>query len=267
MKLLAGMIVGLLVCVPLHADDTLENFLGMQFVRIPAGEFLMGTPQLEAALMEVPEPKPGELEDETPAHRVVISSPFYIGQTEVTQKHWLRVMENRPGPEARWNRDDWGSLPVGSVSWFMAQRFVEEINQMDSKFRYRLPTEAEWEYVARAGSESLRPVSLENLEEHAWFINNSDDVVHPVATRRPNQFGIHDMLGNVWEWTADWYSPDAYTASMRTDPDGPDSGRFRVRRGGSYHCPLHLVRPGYRSADKPGTTYDVVGFRLIAEPR
>ncbi len=244
----------------------IENDLGMRFVPIPAGEFSMGTADPAAARMEIPDPKPDDVLDETPAHRVRISRPFYLGETEVTQEVWYRVMGNQPGPEAYWARPDWRRLPVAAASWLMAERFVAELNARDPDYRYRLPTEAEWEYAARAGSAGLRPMPAEELPEHAWFIANSGDEPQPVATRRPNAFGLYDLLGNVWEWVDDWYAGDTYSAGMRTDPRGPAGGRAKVRRGGSYHCPIHLVRPGYRAANPPDTRYTVLGFRLVAEP-
>lgn len=267
MKLLLAFLFTCLLSLPAHASDIIENFLGMRFIKIPAGEFIMGTDDLTSAVMEIPEPEKNALTDETPAHTVVISKAFYLAQTEVTQQQWFKVMENKPGPDEVWQREDWKSLPAVSVSWFMAQRFVEEINKMDDEYRYRLPTEAEWEYVAKDGVNALRPVELEELEDHAWFINNSKDVPQPVATRKPNRFGVYDMMGNVWEWVDDWYAADTYTKEKRTDPTGPANGRSKVRRGGSYHCPLHLTRPGYRSANPPGTSYEVLGFRVIAEAR
>jgi sulfatase modifying factor 1 len=246
---------------------TIENKTGMNFVLVPAGEFVMGLADRDEALMEVIEPKDNELMDELPAHRVVISKPFYMGRTEVTQQQWKKIMENQPGPEAFWNRKDWTSLPVVSVSWFMANRFVEELNKIDTEYKYRLPTEAEWEYVARAGSNELRPFSEDELNEQAWFIGSSGDVVHPVATRKANVFGVYDMLGNVWEWVDNWYAADAYKNAKLKNPSGPIDGFSKVRRGGSYHCPLHMTRPGYRSANKPGTRYEVVGFRVVAETK
>lgn len=261
------LLLSMLLLHPAKASDTIENFLGMRFIKIPAGEFIMGTEDLTSAIMEIPEPEKNALADETPAHTVVISKAFYIAETEVTQAQWYKVMENKPGPDANWQRDEWRSLPVVSVNWFMAARFVEEINKMDDKHRYRLPTEAEWEYVAKDGINELRPVSIDELEDYAWFINNSKDITQAVATRKPNRFGVYDMTGNVWEWVADWYAADSYASSAKNDPVGPAEGLSKVRRGGSYHCPQHLLRPGYRAVGKPGTVYEVNGFRIIAEPR
>lgn len=248
------------------ASEILENNWGMKFVKIPAGEFKMGLGDYASALMDVPEPKENELKDELPQRLVKITKDFHIGQTEITQSQWLAIMENRPGPDNLWNQEGWQALPVASVSWFMAQRFVEEINKMDTGLKYRLPTEAEWEYVARAGSENLRPVSIEVLEDYAWFINNSGDVPKTVGSRKPNVLGVHDMLGNVWEWVGDWYAADTYSKTS-IDPQGPAEGVSKVRRGGSYHCPLHLIRPGYRAANRPGMAYEVTGFRVVAEKR
>jgi len=253
--------------VSVFASETISNQWGMTFVNIPAGSFQMGLKDYTDALMEVPEPGDRELKDELPRHRVKINHNFYIAQTEVTQKQWLTIMQNRPGPTKFWQQGGWENLPVVSVNWFMAARFVEEINKLDKQYRYRLPTEAEWEYVARAGSDELRPVEIESLEDYAWFINNSGDVQHAVASKKPNAYGVYDMLGNVWEWVDDWYASDAYSQVSNIKNTGPESGRSKVRRGGSYHCPMHQVRPGYRGANKPGVAYEVTGFRLIAEKK
>ncbi len=246
--------------------DMIKNALGMKFVYIPAGSFRMGTPDTTVVVQEMDEPDAGAFEDESPAHSVTLSRSFLLGQTEVTQKQWLTVMENRPGPVENWQGKDWERLPVVSVSWNMARRFAEELSSLDPDYRYRLPTEAEWEYAARAGGEGVRPMPIEELTDSAWFIANSGDSPHPVATRRPNAWGLHDMLGNVWEWVADWYAPNTYAdGAQRTDPVGPAAGPSRVRRGGSYHCPLYQTRPGYREANAPETAYSVIGFRLVAE--
>jgi sulfatase modifying factor 1 len=174
----------------------------------------------------------------------------------------------RPGGPASgaWQRDDWRTLPVVSVTWLDVQHFIKALDERTPGITYRLPTEAEWEYAARAGTEGLRPMPVDKLPDYAWYIENSGDEVHPVATRKANTWDLHDMFGNVWEWTADWYAPDYYAKAPDTSPQGPADGNKKLRRGGSYHCPIHLVRPGYRSADAPTQTYSVVGFRLVAEP-
>ena len=257
----------LVITSPLAAaEEDFTNALGMRFVRIPAGEFTMGSADLDEILFELPGGKSMQVQDETPAHRVIFPKPFYLGQTEVTQAQWYAVMGTRPGPDTHWNRTDWEQLPVVSVTWHDVQRYLLTLNKRDTSARYRLPTEAEWEYAARAGSQGLRPFPAGELVDHAWYIDNSGDTVKPVATRSPNPWGLHDMLGNVWEWTHDWYSPDYYVHSPAELPQGPTTGSKKIRRGGSYHCPIHLVRPGYRSADTPETRYSVIGFRLIAIP-
>ncbi len=244
-----------------------RNYLGMSFVKIPAGQFQMGTTQVKEAKAEFPKLKANDVVDETPAHRVNIDQDFYLGKTEVTQDVWFRVMENKPGPAAYWQADNWQQLPMTAASWYMAERFVQELSKLDQDYDYRLPTEAEWEYAARAGSSGLRPVDSLDLDDVAWFINNSADHPQPVATREANAFGLYDMLGNVWEWVDDWYAPDTYSAETRINPTGPKGGISKVRRGGSYHCPIHLVRPGYRAASKPEISYSVQGFRVVAIPR
>ena len=244
----------------------LVNELGMTFAAVPAGEFIMGTHDLEAAAMERPDGEIAQIRDETPPHRVRFPEPFWLGRTEVTQDQWLKVMGTRPGPEAHWQREDWRTLPVVSVTWFDVQRFITALEERTPGITYRLPTEAEWEYAARAGTQGLRPMPIDKLPDYAWYIENSGDVVQPVATRKANTWGLHDLFGNVWEWTADWYAPDYYANTPVVAPQGPADGNKKLRRGGSYHCSIHLVRPGYRSANAPTQAYSVVGFRLAAEP-
>ena len=251
-----------------YAENITTNDIGMSFVKIPAGYFQMGITEDERQIVidEMEKPDFEAFRDEQPQHKVKISKDFLLGQTEVTQSQWLEVMENRPGPKDYWQKSDWKLLPVVSVSWNMVKRFTEELSKMDAKYNYRLPTEAEWEYAARAGSNELRPVANEKLKDYAWNFQSSGDIPHPVASLKANAFGVHDMLGNAWEWVADWYAPDTYTESLKTDPTGPEKGKSRVRRGGSYHCPLFQTRPNYRSANTPDTTYSVIGFRVVAEP-
>jgi len=250
----------------LNADNNLSNDLGMVFVNIPAGHFKMGITEDERqlAIDEMEKPDFDAFIDEQPQHTVKISNSFLLSKTEVTQRQWLTVMENRPGPKESWQKENWQVLPVVSISWFMAKRFTEELSKMDAKYNYRLPTEAEWEYAARAGNKRLRPVSKDSLNDYAWHFQNSGDVPHPVGSLKANAFGVHDMLGNVWEWVADWYAPKTYIKTKRVDPVGPEKGTSRVRRGGSYHCPLFQIRPNYRSANTPETDYSVIGFRVVA---
>ncbi|MDH3971689.1 MAG: SUMF1/EgtB/PvdO family nonheme iron enzyme, partial [Gammaproteobacteria bacterium] len=130
-----------------------------------------------------------------------------------------------------------------SSSWYMAARFVEELNKLDGDHRYRLPSEAEWEVAARAGSTGPGPMPVENPDEYACFINNSGDKPQVVARRKVNAFGVCDMPGNVRERVDDRYGANSY-ARLAADPLGPAKGFSRVRRGGSCYCPLHLLRPG-----------------------
>lgn len=237
----------------------------MDFVSLPPGEFVMGATDETAALFELPDGDASQIADERPAHRVRISRGFELARTETTQGQWFDLMKTRPGPAAFWKRRDWRELPVVSVSWNDAQRFVAALNKRENTTRYRLPTEAEWEYAARAGTSGLRPFPDEQLADHAWFLGNSGDVPQPVATRQANAWGLYDMLGNAWEWVADRYAEGAYTVLPVIDPVNVQTGDKRVRRGGSYHCEPHLVRPGYRAADAPDTRYSVLGFRVLRE--
>ena len=263
MKNIIIFIITLLSINPVNAE---VNQWGMEFFKIPEGEFNMGLSDPWEVMDEMVEPDPNKFNDESPSHLVVISKPFLLSSTEVTQGQWLDIMNTKPGPPKNWERDNWKTYPVTGISWSKAVAFIEEINRIDKHYQYRLPTEAEWEYAARAGSNNLRPFPLEKLDEHAWFIGNSEDQTHPVATKKANDYGLYDMLGNVWEWTNDWYSPKTYTAEKRINPTGPENGRSKVRRGGSFHCPLYQVRPGYRSANAIDVAYSVLGFRLVAIP-
>ena len=242
-----------------------RNQWGMEFVEVPAGSFQMGLKDAWEIVDEMEEPDPDKFNDEMPVHTVEITKPFLLGTTEVTQAQWLAIMNTKPGPDENWNAKNWRDLPVTGISWNRAASFIETINKLDDKFDYRLPTEAEWEYAARAGNNDTRPISLDKLNEYAWFIHNSNDHLHPVATLKPNVWGLYDMLGNLWEWTNDWYSPSTYAQGNRVDPFGPSKGRSKVRRGGSFHCPLYQVRPGYRAANETDVAYSVLGLRVVAE--
>jgi formylglycine-generating enzyme required for sulfatase activity len=213
----------------------------IEFVRIPAGEFPMGSENGDA--------------DEKPVHRVRITKAFEIGKYEVTQAQWGKVMGNNPsqfkGPD----------LPVESVSWGDIQDFLQKLNAMNDGYRYRLPTEAEWEYAARAGSTG----DSEELASTAWYDGNSDKQTHPVGTKRPNAWGLYDMLGSVWEWCQDWYDESYYRSSPEPDPPGPGSGQARVIRGGSWLTPSSFCRAASRSRSVLGAGDASMGFRLVRE--
>lgn len=253
------------LAIPASAAETWRNGHGMEFVAIPQGEFLMGsTPEeLDKVLFEMEAADMIQIKDEAPRHKVKISKPYWLGRTEITQEQWLKVMKTKPGPAEHWSRPDWKTLPMVTTSWNMAQQFVAKLSKLDKRYRYRLPTEAEWEYAARAGSNELRPMPVEQLGEYAWMLSNSGDVQHPVATRKPNAFGLYDMLGNAWEWVDDRYSE--YSPSAKTDPVGPKNSKRPIRRGGSYHCPLYQMRPAFRTPDPhQDIKYTVTGFRVVA---
>ena len=252
--------------------ESLISEIDFKFSTIPAGQFVIGTTDIKQALADLPEPKAAMIDDETPAHMVSFKSSFLLSQTEVTQKFWHEVMHSKPGPVKNWQAENWQQLPVVSISWNAANEFINKLNQQSLKFRYRLPTEAEWEYAARAGSSELRPFTLLEMDEYAWYINSSNDEAQPVAQLKANDWGLYDMYGNVWEWVSDWYNPATYAnrakgKSTTVSPRGPEQGIKKIRRGGSYHCPPHLIRPAYRAADSLDKAYSVLGFRLIAEKK
>jgi sulfatase modifying factor 1 len=252
----------------LHAESAVtQPDIGLKFVTIPAGQFIMGTADLKQALADLPDTEAAMIKDETPAHTVIFEKSFQLSQTEVTQKVWLDIMGSKPGPAINWQAENWQQLPVVSVSWNAAEKFITKLNQRADHRHYRLPTEAEWEYAARAGSTDLRPFAKIEMDEYAWYINSSNDEVQPVAQLKANKWGLYDMYGNVWEWVADWYSPSTYTESAKISPQGPQQGTKKVRRGGSYHCPPQLIRPAYRAADTTDKAYSVQGFRLVVENR
>jgi len=203
---------------------------------------------------------PGDAEcyaEEKPAHRVVITRAFEFGKYLVTQAQYEAVTAaNRSYSAGR-------GLPVAGVSWDDAQKFCLVLNGKRDGYHYRLPTEAEWEYAARAGDSSCR---YGPLVEVAWFHDNSGGTTHPVGEKKPNGFGLYDTLGNLWEWVQDWYGVDYYSHSPESDPKGPGSGEFRVSRGGSWRgIARGLTRVSSRYSLKPSVRSIVVGFRCARE--
>ncbi len=215
----------------------------MEFVKIPAGSFMMGCSQGDTECHQ----------EEKPSHKVTITRPFELGKYQVTQAEYEAVMGANPSFHQGTN------LPVEGVSWHDAQKFCDTLNAKRDGHRYRLPTEAEWEYAARAGDASPRYGSL---VEVAWFHDNSEGKTHPVGEKKSNAFGLYDTLGNVWEWVEDWYAADYYGHSPQNDPKGPDSGEFRVSRGGSWRgIARGLARVSSRYSLKPSVRSIVIGFR------
>jgi len=253
------------VVLPISYSQASQN--NIEFVSIPAATFIMGTSDLEDALIEIPPDNPIPISDEQPAHKVFIS-PFEIGKYEVTQQQWLALMGTKPGPDSHWQHQKWKMLPVVSVSWEMTQQFIQKLNADSKQYHYRLPTEAEFELVLRDGSTELRPFEVEDMDNYAWTITNSKDTPQPVGQLMPNSFGVYDTFGNAWEWVNDWYQDDAYAKHSKSKPKVKSNlSNKKVRRGGSYHCAAHIVRSGYRAADKPTQRYSVLGFRLVRDKR
>jgi formylglycine-generating enzyme required for sulfatase activity len=217
------------------------NPLNIEFVTIPAGQFDMGSNT--------------GYSDEKPVHRVVISKSFQLGKYEITQGQWKAVMGSNP---SYFTGDD--NLPVEQVSWNDVQLFIDKMNARNDGYRYRLPTEAEWEYACRAGTTGDY---AGNLDQMGWYSSNSGGRTHAVGTKTPNPWGLYDMHGNVWEWVQDWYGYGAYPSGTVTDPTGPSSGSYRVARGGSWGGSAPYCRSARRSSSGPGLRSGSLGFRLL----
>jgi sulfatase modifying factor 1 len=249
--------------LPTHSfEKAFTNSLGMEFVLIPAGTFVMGSP--------VDELNRGESEIQ---HKMTITKPFYIQTTEVTLKQWRAVMgkkffRRRKGPD---------SMPVDRVSWHDGIKFIKKLNQLNEGI-YRLPIEAEWEYAARAGSTTAYSWGNDIDCNKAMYGNSmKHDVCQlyiksvklelgrpaPVKSYQPNAWGLYDMHGNVWEWVMDRHGE--YSSAPAVDSRGPDSGMMRIRRGGSWFKYDYSCRSANRSKGHPATRYRTTGFRVVRE--
>ena len=219
--------------------DPFINSLGMKFVLIPAGTYTMGAHGARQG------------------RQVTISQPFYLGKYAVTQAQWMAIMGTNP---SRFPGED---HPVESVSWDDVQVFIRTLNASEGRQKYRLPTEAEWEYAARAGATTAYCFGSDarHLDAYAWYAANARGTTHPVGQRQPNAWGLHDMHGNVWEWVQDWYG--TYPAAPARDPQGPATGAHRVRRGGGWHSDAQECSAAYRSTIKAGDCYSTLGVRLL----
>ncbi|HEX5235296.1 MAG TPA: formylglycine-generating enzyme family protein [Silvibacterium sp.] len=244
----------------IHRDYIQLGKSRLAIVRIPAGTFLMGTDKVLRAddHWNACSNCPSRNDVERPAHRVTISQGFWMGEFPVTQQQWQDVMSANPsyfrgaGPEA----------PVEQVSWKDVQQFLAKVNAMQVRWTLRLPTEAEWEYAARAGStgETYSP-----LDSIAWYSENGSHTTHPVGQKLPNAFGLYDMLGNVWQWCQDWFGP--YSTEPSIDPKGPSTGETRITRGGCFYCDSVHERAARRNRDLEDHSSQSIGFRVVAVPR
>lgn len=221
------------------------NGVSFDMMKVEAGTFTMG------ATSEMKDPE----DDEMPAHQVTLTNGYYIGKTEVTQALWKAVMGNNP---SEFKGDN---LPVECVSWNDCKEFISKLNSMTGE-NFRLPTEAEWEFAARGGNNSnhYQYSGSNNIDDVAWYVCNSGDKTHAVATKQPNEIGIYDMSGNVLEWCADYWGN--YSSSSQTNPTGPSSGSCRVGRGGSWYDVARICRSSFRDGDDPDNLRIVLGFRL-----
>jgi formylglycine-generating enzyme required for sulfatase activity len=271
-RLLVGSLAGLSVLA--QSPNPAKNAIGMEFVKIAPGEFVMGCSTGDNDCNA----------DEQPAHRVQITKAFEIGKYEVTQAQWQAVMGSNPSTI---KGDD---HPVETVSKNDAHDFLAHLNARSDGYRYRLPTEAEWEYAARAGTTGTHAVSLDDV---AWYSANSEDETHPVGKKKPNAWGLYDMLGNVREWVEDVFVRDFYSTSPLADPTGPQAGsqggrggppgrggprggpagrggpmrQLPIMRGGAWDNPASYLRVSARyHYYGPTLRVSDIGFRVAREP-
>ncbi len=258
------------------------NSIAMRFVLVPAGDFLMGATPEESAWAVQAGKQQGEpmwyferIPCEMPRHPVRISRPFLLAIYEVTQGEFEQIMGTNPSTFCKSGKradrlagQDTNRLPVDSVSWDDAAEFCRRLSALPkeqaARRTYRLPTEAEWEYACRAGSTSRWCCGDDEarLEQHAWFRQNSNAMPHPVGEKKPNAFGLYDMLGNMREWCMDHFGFDYYRQSPAIDPLGPPSGN-PVCRGGAFSHGATYLRPAFRHTEKPSHRSLDQGFRVV----
>lgn len=236
----------LMVVMQLNAENIVDSF-GFEFVKIPSGSFMMG----RDASVE----KGGY--DEVPRRKVHVES-FAMQTTEVTQSQWIKVMKSNPSFFKDKNR------PVEQVSWHDAEEFIKKLNQLAGADIYRLPTEAEWEYAARAGSQTTYIFGNDRsqLDSYAWTIANSEKTTHLVAQKKPNKWGLYDITGNVWEWCQDWYNNSYKNVPSDGSANTKGEQKYRVLRGGGWNGRGYL-RVAFRSFSDPDFRGDEIGFRLV----
>ena len=223
-----------------------KNGINIEMVKVEAGSFNMG------ATPEMQDPDT----DEKPVHRVTLTNNYYIGKYEVTQALWKIVMGSNP------SNSKGDNLPVEQVSWNDCQDFISKLNAMTGK-RFRLPSEAEWEYAARGGKKSrgYQYSGSNTIGDVAWYDGNNSSMTHAVGTKQPNELGLYDMTGNVWEWCQDWY--DSYSSSPQTNPIGAVSGSYRVFRGGGINSSARFCHSSIRFDNSPAFRSFILGLRLV----
>lgn len=218
-------------------------------IKVEGGTFTMGATKEQGS----------NHSNQRPTHKVTLST-YYIGETEVTQELWEAVMGNNP------SKFKGAKLPVENVSWNECQQFISKINQLTGR-KFRLPTEAEWEFAARGGkaSKGYKFAGSNNADAVAWHSGNSNNTTHKVGTKTANELGIYDMCGNVWEWCQDWFGD--YSSSAQTNPKGASSGTDHLNRGGAWCHEPKFATVFYRgTSGKPDRKVDNLGFRLVLEP-
>ena len=224
--------------------------INMMMVYVEGGTFQMG------ATSEQGSSDPDS--DEKPVHYVTLDS-YYIAETEVAQAQWRAVMGTNP---SYFTGDD---RPVECVSWNDAQEFCRRLSELTGK-TYTLPTEAQWEYAARGGNKSkgYKYSGSNTIGDVAWYESNSSSTTHSVKQKQPNELGLYDMSGNVWEWCSDWY--DSYSSFSQTNPTGPSSGSDRVLRGGGWYDVARICRVSNRGSNYPSSRLSCNGFRVVCFP-
>jgi formylglycine-generating enzyme required for sulfatase activity len=238
------------------AATSLEAARGNEMVLVKGGCYAMGAEDDDCDATP----------EERPAHEVCVGD-FFLGKYEVTQGQWKAVMGANTAATSTCREDD---CPVDGVTWSEVQAFIARLNAGAERDRYRLPTEAEWEYAARSGGRLERYAGGRDLVSVAWFADDSGRVNHRVGTKAPNGLGLHDMSGNVWEMTSDWYSPTYYSTSPRDNPQGPGAGEDHVVRGGcrtggpanQRTTRRSFINDRTKGAGRGGN----VGFRLLMLP-
>jgi len=229
----------------------LAGEIEMKFAPIPTGEFVMGSPGNEK----------GRESNEAPLHKIKISKPFYLGMYEVTQEQWEAVMGSNPS-----HFSGNPKRPVENITWDDCWKFIKKLNEMKLG-TFRLPTEAEWEYAYRAGKQTRfywgDDPNNEEINDYAWIEKNSESKTHDVGLKKPNEWRLFDMSGNVWEWCQDWYG--SYSSNDQVNPMGHPSGSYRVMRGGGWSDDTMYVRAANRCGNIPIYTRSDVGCRVVFE--